>query len=245
MVGVDLGQRVDPSAIAVVEATQRPTKRTIREWVADPFGTASQFVERPDGETIYTVRHLERLPLGTLYRDVGRRLARILDGVTARLVAAEEATEDGRYLSPEKLLRRAQAAVWVLVDETGVGVAAVETVREEIADTGVSLTGVTFYHGTQDDISPGRESCKLGKARLVSRMQALLQDGRVRLPKTAEAKALADELAVYEIKIDDDGHDKYGAFKVGTHDDLVTALGLACMHDPKAARLTYARGLWD
>jgi hypothetical protein len=45
-------------------------------------------------------------------------------------------------------------------------------------------------------------------------------------------KELAKELLDYEIHIDEDANDKYGAFKVGTHDDLVTALGLATLIDP-------------
>ncbi len=35
------------------------------------------------------------------------------------------------------------------------------------------------------------------------------------------------ELLSYEIRVDEQADDRYGAFKVGTHDDMVTALGLA------------------
>ncbi len=68
----------------------------------------------------------------------------------------------------------------------------------------------------------------VGKAHLASRLQALLQPGRLELPKTPETDALAREQQDYEIKIDQDANDKYGPFKVGTHDGLVTALGLLC-----------------
>ncbi len=37
------------------------------------------------------------------------------------------------------------------------------------------------------------------------------------------------ELQDYEIRVDQDANDKYGAFKVGSHDDLVTALGLSVL----------------
>ena len=63
-------------------------------------------------------------------------------------------------------------------------------------------------------------------------MQALLQSGRLHLPRTAEAQALADELLNYEIKVSEDANDRYGAFRVGKHDDLVTALGLAVFDEP-------------
>ena len=71
----------------------------------------------------------------------------------------------------------------------------------------------------------------LGKAYLVSRLQALLDADRLHLPQTPEATALVEELLDYEIRVDRNGHDRYGAFRVGTHDDLVTALGLAVQLD--------------
>ena len=38
---------------------------------------------------------------------------------------------------------------------------------------------------------------------------------------------LAEKLNHYEIRIDVDANERYGAFRVGTKDDLVTALGMA------------------
>ncbi len=72
---------------------------------------------------------------------------------------------------------------------------------------------------------------RLGKGYLVSRLQALLQTDRLKLPQTAEARQLARELLDYEIKVDQNANDHYGAFKTGAHDDLVTALGLATQLD--------------
>ena len=43
------------------------------------------------------------------------------------------------------------------------------------------------------------------------------------------ARELAAELADFEIP-DRGGADAFGAFRVGAHDDLVIALGLACLH---------------
>ena len=71
-----------------------------------------------------------------------------------------------------------------------------------------------------------------GKAYLVSRLQALLQSGRLHLPNTAEAEALGRKLLDYEIRVDEQANDRYGTFRVGSHDDLVTALGLATQVDP-------------
>ena len=67
----------------------------------------------------------------------------------------------------------------------------------------------------------------LGKAYLVSRLQTLLQTGRLHLPRTDEAKQLADDLLDYEVTVDENANERYGAFAVGPRDELVTALGLA------------------
>jgi hypothetical protein len=95
---------------------------------------------------------------------------------------------------------------------------------------GGRVTAVYFNHGDRR-IEASRTEVRLGKAWLVSRLQVLLQAARVHLPRTPEAEALAVELLDYEIRVNSDANDRYGAFKVGTHDDLVTALGLAVQKD--------------
>src|SRR5688500_677185 len=59
-VGVDIGQRRDPTAIAVVEQEKRR-----------------------DTETHHIARHLERLPLGSPYPVVAERIAALVGGVHA------------------------------------------------------------------------------------------------------------------------------------------------------------------
>lgn len=179
VIGVDVGQRTDPTAVAVVEAVDR------------------------DGRAHFLVRHLERLPLGTPYPAVTARL---------RSIAEQVAERTGGVPS-------------VYVDATGVGAPVVDLLR----GAGLSVTPVYFTHGDRRTREAGE--VRLGKAWLVSRLQVLLQDGRLHLPRTTEADALAKELLNYEIRVDQDGNDRYGAFKVGTHDDLVTALGLAVQED--------------
>ena len=72
----------------------------------------------------------------------------------------------------------------------------------------------------------------MGKAYLVTRLQTLLQTGHLHLPETPEARTLADELQEFEINVPEDANDRYGAFRVGSHDDLVTALGMATQKAP-------------
>jgi hypothetical protein len=110
--------------------------------------------------------------------------------------------------------------------------------RALLSSTGIeracTIRAVYFTHG--DRLTRCEDGLSLGKAYLVSRMQALIQTRRIELPRTREAEELAEELLDYEIRVDEDANDKYGAFKVGTHDDLVTALGLAMLKDPRERR---------
>jgi len=124
----------------------------------------------------------------------------------------------------------------VYVDATGVGT----PVCDELKLAGVPgrIVPVYFTHGDRRSVDADG-SVTLGKAYLVSRLQALLQGGRLHLPATAEAAALAKELLDYEIRVDANANDTYGAFKTGSHDDLVTALGLACQEDPREPNARY------
>lgn len=178
-VGMDLGQKHDPTAIAVVETEIR------------------RQAERAD--IYHVVRHLERLPLGTLYPAVAARLGALVTGLR------ERGTPAGR----------------VYVDATGAW-SAIDMIRA----TGVSMTPVSFTYGDRRVVKEHGE-ISLGKAWLVNRLQVLLQTGHILLPKTVEAQTLAKELLDYEIRVDTDANEKYGAFSTGAHDDLVTALGLA------------------
>jgi hypothetical protein len=178
-IGVDLGQRRDPTAIAVVELEYRPVD-----------------------EDHHLVRALERLPLGMSYPKVAERIAEVCDNVVAW----------AGYQSP-----------MLYVDATGVGMPVIDMLRTR--QLNAVLRPVYFTHG--DRRTEERGEVKLGKAFLVSRLQALLQSGRLHLPETSEARRLAKELLDYEIRVDQNANDTYGAFKVGSHDDLVTALGLS------------------
>jgi len=180
-VGIDIGQKRDPTAIAVVETQRRVTPQSGRE------------------ETYHLVRHLERVPLGTAYPQVAARLAALVAALSAQ-----------------------GCAPVVFLDATGVGLGVLDLVRA----AGVPCTPVSFTAGVRRT-SKATGQVSLGKGWLVARLQVLMRSGRLLLPHTAEAAALARELGVYEMRVDQDAHTRYGAFKSGAHDDLVTALGLA------------------
>lgn len=176
----------------------------------DPTAVAVAEQELPEGSeaALFIIRHLERLPLGTAYPDVATRLAAIVAGV--------------RVHSTGMLTLR--------VDATGVGQPVVDLLERALPD-GPYPIAVYFTHGDRYEVDHAHSRATLGKAYLVSRLQALLQTGRIKLPRTAEAEQLAKELLDYEIRVDQNANDTYGAFKVGTHDDLVTALGLAVIEE--------------
>ena len=218
-IGVDVGQKHDPSAIAVMESQRRAVEG------GGPSAPDRRWEEH------HLARHLERLPLGTPYPQVAERLAAIVNNARARAEAA------------------APCPVEVFVDATGVGQPVVDLLNgpgglsgpgmsETSGMSGASgllrvrVTPVYFTHGDRrqeerEAAAGGVTRVTLGKAWLVSLLQVLLQTGRVHLPGTAEARALARELEGYEIRVSENANDTYGAFKVGVHDDLVTALGLA------------------
>jgi hypothetical protein len=198
-IGVDIGQLVDPTAICVGEREER--RQTAPDIWHLPNGTVQDHPRTLRAEEHHVIRYLERLPLGTPYPDVAQRIARVAEGVC----------------------RRTGAMPTLYIDATGVGTPVVDELRR--AGVRARLWAVYFTHGDRRS-ETGRE-VHLGKAWLVSHLQALLQGARLHLPKTTESDALARELQDYEIKIDQNANDTYGAFKVGTHDDLVTALGLA------------------
>jgi hypothetical protein len=200
-IGVDIGQRVDPTAICVAEQVER---------ARHPQDAAADDVPCRHIDDHYLIHHLERLALGTPYPAVAERLAAIARGVATR-------TRDYPKL---------------YIDATGVGTPVADVLRA--AELAADLVCVFFTHGDRLTTAENGE-IRLGKAFMVSRLQALLQSARLHLPKTTEAERLAKELLDYEIKIDTNANDLYGAFKVGTHDDLVTALGLA-VHAPFSGR---------
>jgi hypothetical protein len=213
-VGVDIGQKVDPSAICVAELQERGTVR-------DSVG---QLVER--GQIHYVVRHLQRLPLGTPYPAVVDRLLQICDKLEQRRHKVE-----------------------IRLDATGLGAPLVDLFRERSAAwrLGHAIVGhgrrslVPVYLTGSDRATIEDGELRLGKAPMVSRLQVLLQQELIHLPDTAEAEAMRSELANFEIRVNENAHAQFGAFKTGTHDDLVVALGLACWREAAPRRRAWAK----
>lgn len=211
-VGLDLGQLRDPSAVVVAEGARRDTgKQHTRD-----MGDSHSLLVTPVFETVYRVRHVERLPLRTPFRKVGQRVREIVEGLDR---IAED--QDRRLV------------VNVIADRTGLGLPTVEELREELG-TKVPVCGVVITVGEQVVGSLGSIEARVPKAHLVTRLAALLQQGGIELPASPEARLLADELKSFQIRATTRG--LRAEAESGAHDDLVVALALAVVFDPHLQR---------
>jgi hypothetical protein len=189
LIGLDLGQKGDYTTIAVVEQRMEALEGV------DPVTFEARTRKRLD------VRHMERLPLGTSYPEVG---ARVCDMVRA----------------PE-LWRNCV----LVVDATGVGAPVMDLLRAAPLDC--TLLGVTITGGDQQSRGPG--GWRVPKRDLVTGLQVVLEQDELRIPEgLGVGRTLVTELMNMKVRISESGHDAYGAFRSGEHDDLVLALGLAC-----------------
>lgn len=167
----------------------------------------------------YNVPLPKRLELDTPYPAQVEELTRICRGAVKRF---NETKKSGFMERPR-----------IFVDVTGVGDAVVDLLEPELKNVGV-LHPCRFVAG--DRLSEGKNGRDylIGKAHFVSRLQVLSESRVVHLPQNyPEAEQLAKEMLDFDIDVDEaSGKATYGAIRPGTHDDMVTALGLACLLDP-------------
>jgi hypothetical protein len=163
--------------------------------------TAISVVERPAGIPFtYRVRGLKRFPLRTSYTDVAEQVKIIVRRPD---------------IQPNLLL----------VDNTGVGAA--------VSDLFISMGlhfGADDHHHLGLNLQKRVERSAFPKRDLVSTLTGALSI-RPRLKisgKLTGAQDLIEELLNFQVKISISGHDTYGAWREGTHDDLILATAMAC-----------------
>ena len=187
-IGLDLGQSHDFTAIAVLE----------RAVLQREFDHAVWAFRK---EVQLHLRHLERVPIGTPYPDVVRRVVEI--------------TRSPSLTGP----------VHLAVDNTGVGAAVMDLLRA--AQPNASLLPVTITGGDTQNFSHG--AYRVPKRDLVVGLQVLLQRGALRIAAgLRDAPVLLTELMAMQVKISAAGNEQFAAWREGTHDDLVLAVALAC-----------------
>ena len=220
-IGVDIGQRADPSAIVVAE--QLPGDR-------------------------HRIHRIERIALQTAYPQVAERLAAVYNATVTRLIGLQAAEERRTGVAIDRLSKdfepshdakflRASACVYVMVDATGCGLPVVDFLRESAGIAEGHLTGVMFTAGSGVNVRRGARDGTVSKSHLVSRLQSLLGFGRLEWPKSAAARELADELEDFELSVNDNATPQWGA-RAGKHDDLVCAAALAVLIGGNAHKFT-------
>jgi len=151
-------------------------------------------------QAVYHARHLQRFPLGTPYPTIVAAVARMLQ------------------LPPLK-----DETPRLAVDETGVGAPVVDLFRQ--AQLNATLYPVHITGGSTINYDRGVEY--VPKRVLVSVVQVALQTEKLKIASALpEAPTLVRELQDFQVKITDAANDTYGAWREGTHDDLVLAVAL-------------------
>lgn len=224
-VGCDIGQKHDSTAIVVCEYTRIIVKESGEPEPPghglDWFNIAVGVADPPIYDTLYTVRNATRMPLGTSYPAVALYINKVCDMMRQR--------------DP-------QGEVYLGVDVTGVGAPVVDIIAAGLRDD-VHITRVTITGTDRCPQAPlAKEHLSMGKTWMVGRLQALLQSRRITLPKTEAGLAIGRELADFQIKVSRDGHADMNA-KQGSHDDLVTALGISCMGEAHS-QVSYTEVIW-
>lgn len=205
-VGLDLGQSQDYTALVVAERLKVPTSQLVMVsdgLEVDTQGRWMKVIEHEEPVTIhhYHLRHLQRFALGTPYPAIVVAVAALL----ARDPLNGHAT--------------------LAIDATGVGPPVVDMLRR--AQLRSRLSAITITGG--DTVTREGDRCHVPKRDLVSTVQVLLQGGRLKIaPSLPEAAVLVQELQSFQVKITISANDTYGAWREGSHDDLVLATAMAC-----------------
>src|SRR5215207_1839680 len=211
IVGVDLGQQRDPTAITVVERGYVPAGPlyNARYW----YKGREVYAAREPVRVEYHVRHLERPALGTSYVDVVERIIALL-----------------KSLGDEELV--------LAVDTTGVGRPVADMLKRRLEEWLEASSAQSTYLRTAWITITGGDSVtkaegggiRVPKRDLASAPLVLMQNGQLKIAEALQlAPVLKRELLNFKVKINiATGHDSYEAWREGDHDDLVLAVAMAC-----------------
>ncbi len=149
-------------------------------------------------QSFLSVRYAKQWKLGTAYGKVASEVADVFRKVEAH----------GRSV--------------LVFDQTGVGDAVDEMIREHLR--GTTVEGVVLTQELKRD--------------MYAALETSLEQGRLKISERCSAsRELKDELLKVEIRRIGLGY-KYGAFEKDTHDDLVMALAIACWRERIGHRST-------
>jgi hypothetical protein len=147
--------------------------------------------------------HLYRWKLRTPYTAIVAEVAEMINGLDAG---------------------RTQNKPVLAIDATGVGAPVVDLFKRERINA--KLVPIQIIGGA--NVSEENGMTRVPKRDLVSVVQVGLQNRRLKIAEELElAETLSRELQNFQVKITDSANDVYGAWREGTHDDLVLAVALA------------------
>jgi hypothetical protein len=200
VVGLDLGQAQDFTALCVVEHQQGLLDH----------GNAHERrhgLSKQTEATRVNVRHLERLKLKTSYPEVVQFVCNVMSRPPLCV---------GDGLKPAELV----------CDDTGVG----RPVSDLLLDAGLAPIRVTITGSLTESTPAGLDRWHVGKSVLISRLDALLHTGTLKFAATlSESAAMREELANFRRNVTAAGRATFQA-RVGRHDDLVLCVAIACWH---------------
>ena len=166
--GLDLGQKQSHTAIAVVEwSVDREQRRNAVTWAFEWHELSPPRV---------SVRHLERLPLGTSYVDVVDRVHELVWSDALR------------------------GKTKLVVDATGMGAPVVDLFRRdtEMRRRACELAAVTITSGAKVSKGEKRGDWLVPKQDLMTGLVVMLEGGRLEISRgLEEAKRLVEELVRY------------------------------------------------
>jgi len=137
-----------------------------------------------------------------------------------------------------RLLDKLPAGTELVIDLTGVG----RPVFDMFVYSGISPLGVLITAGASE--TRDGPICGVPKLTLVSRLQALLHEGRLKiLRELADAETLVRELQDFRVEFTAAGHLTFNA-RTGKHDDLVLALAIAVWRAHGGGMAQYGHFEW-
>jgi hypothetical protein len=215
VIGVDLGQSTDPTAVAVLEHVigvldkgsdyQRHTNQS------EHLQTKAERVD---------VRHLERLPLGLSYPAVVQHVGQLLQ-------------------RPPLCGDRNQRQADLVIDETGVG----RAVGDIFDQSGLRPIRVSITAGHEVTCQGGRR-WHVAKTRLISTLDAKLHVGELRFAQAlTESAVMKEELKDFRRHVGAAGRFSYEA-RTGKHDDLVLAVAIALWWASRPQDTGSGVGIW-
>ncbi len=155
--------------------------------------------------------HLQRWKLRTPYPAIVADVVRMINNLDPFLYPKDKTT--------------------LAIDATGVGAPVVDLFKRE--QIHAELRPIQIVGGA--NVSEEFGMTRVPKRDLVSVVQVALQNRTLKIAsQLPEAATLSRELQNFQVKITDTANDIYGAWREGTHDDLVLAVALAlwCANKP-------------